>query len=475
MFVIHINFKSVAIDQEGSMRLKFLNRTREISKLTRALNSDEPTFIVIYGRRRCGKSTLLQHIASAKDIYYLADQQEVPLQIKSLAGEIGRHIPGFDQVSYPSWEVLFNAVQQQATPGIALILDEFPYMVQKSPELPSILQKLIDSRKNITHLIICGSSQRMMQGLVLDSTAPLYGRAMEIIKLRPLEPGWLIDALGFDAVKTVEAYSIWGGVPRYWELAKQFSSVETACKELVLDRDGVLHEEPMRLLLDDMRGASQPHTLLGLIAGGANRMSEIAGRLGKPATSLTRPLANLIQLGYVRKEVPFGESIRSGKRTIYRLEDPFLQFWYRLVLPNLSLLEQDLIEEVYDVSRQKITMQTAEIWEDLARLSVSRMEIAGKFWKPATRWWGKGVSGKQMEIDVVAESMDGGYILFGEAKWEKKTNLKQVMEKLTKNAEDFPGTGKRKVVLATWCKDPSHLSRDAQVYTADDVLAAVKK
>jgi len=148
------------------MRLHFLNRTREIAKLTRALKSSDPAFIVVYGRRRCGKSTLLQRIASDKEIYYLADQQETPLQIKSIAEEVGRHIVGFEQVSYPSWEVLFNAVQNQAQPGTTLILDEFPYLVQKSPELPSILQKQIDSRKNKINLIICGSSQRMMQGLV---------------------------------------------------------------------------------------------------------------------------------------------------------------------------------------------------------------------------------------------------------------------------------------------------------------------
>ena len=123
------------------MRLTFLNRARETTKLIQAFNSSEPTFIVVYGRRRCGKSTLLQHIAREKDIYYLADQQEAPLQIKSLANEIGRHIPGFNQVIYPSWEVLFNALQKQAQPGVSLILDEFPYLVQKSPELPSILQK----------------------------------------------------------------------------------------------------------------------------------------------------------------------------------------------------------------------------------------------------------------------------------------------------------------------------------------------
>ncbi len=456
------------------MRLQFLNRTREISKLTRALDSSEPAFIVVYGRRRCGKSTLLQHITRKNDIYYLADQQEVPLQIKSLAGEISRHIPGFDQVSYPSWEILFNAFHNQAQHGITIVLDEFPYLVQKSPELPSILQKQIDSRRHTCNLIICGSSQRMMQGLILDSTAPLYGRAVEIIKLRPLEPGWLVDALGLNAVKTIEAYSIWGGIPRYWELAKQFSSIETACKELVLDRDGILHEEPMRLLLDDMRGASQPHSLLGLIADGANRMSEIAGRLGKPASSLTRPLANLIQLGYVKKDVPFGESIRSGKRTIYRLEDPFLQFWYRIVLPNQSLLEQDLIDDVYAFSKPKMTMQTADVWEELSRLSVSRMEINGQRWKPASRWWGKGLTGKQMEIDVVAESIDGNSILFGEVKWEKKTNVTKVLNKLADHVGNFPGCGKREIILAVWCKSTLHSSGDATIFTAEDVLKSVK-
>jgi len=263
-------------------------------------------------------------------------------------------------------------------------------------------------------------------------------------------------------------------VPRYWELAKRFKSVTAACKELVLDRDGVLHEEPMRLLLDDMRGASQPHSLLGLIAGGANRMSEIAGRLGKPASSLTRPLANLIQLGYIKKEVPFGESSRSGKKTIYRIADPFLQFWYRVVLPNQSLLEQDLIDAVYASSKQKITMQRAEVWEELARLSVAQMEIDGQRWKPASRWWGKGKTGKQMEIDVVAESMDGSKILFGEAKWEKKSNISQILDKLSNHAETFPKIGEREIVLAAWCKHTVNSPGNIHVYNADMVLSALR-
>jgi hypothetical protein len=456
------------------MRLDFINRTREIAKLERALNASEPSLVVIYGRRRCGKSTLLQHVAGKDDIYYLADQQEPPLQRQSIAREVSRAVPGFDQVVYPSWEALFSAIWNQAPPAATLILDEFPYLVQNSPALPSIIQKFIDKGKNTTNIVICGSSQRMMQGLVLDSTAPLYGRAVEIIKIRPMESGWLPVALKLGPVEAVESYSVWGGVPRYWELAGTFPDHETACRELILDRDGVLHEEPMRLLLDDMRGAGQPHSLLALIAGGANRLSEIAGRLGKPATSLTRPLANLIQLGYLKREFPFGESPRSSKKTLYKLEDPFLKFWYRFVLPNHSMLEQDLLDEVYFASRQMLKAHTAEVWEDLARKSIARLEIAGTRWKPAARWWGRGLDGKNMEIDVMAESMDGQSLLFGEAKWENKTNVKAEINKLEKKAANFPKTAGRTIIPAIWCKQQvANLDKCSPIYP-EKLLSALK-
>ncbi len=456
------------------MRLHFMNRTRELAKLTRVLGSPDPSLVVIYGRRRCGKSTLLQHVAKETDIYFLADQQEAPLQIQSLAVETGRTIPGFGQANYPSWEVLLSALQHQAKRGTTLILDEFPYLVQKSPELPSIIQKLIDHKQNKTNIIICGSSQRMMHGLVLDGSAPLYGRAAEIIKVRPLEPGWIKEALPLNSIKAIEAYSVWGGVPRYWELAKTYRNQEEACKELVLDRDGILHSEPMRLLLDDMRSASQPHSLLSLIANGSNRLSEIAGRLGKPATSLTRPLANLIELGYIKRDHPFGESPRSSKKTIYRLKDPFLLFWYRIVLPNHSLLERDLVDAVYAESQNHFKAQTAEIWEEMARKSTAHLNIANIRWKPAQRWWGHGLDGKNMEIDIVAESLDKKFLLFGEVKWEEKTNIKATIGKLKKSVVNFPKQTDKKIILAVWCKNNKIKNGKHWLISAKDVLSVLK-
>ena len=456
------------------MRLHFMNRTREITKLTRVLGSPDPSLVIIYGRRRCGKSTLLQHVVKKTDIYFLADQQETPLQIQSLAVEIGRTILGFGQVNYPSWEILLSALQHQAKKGMTLIIDEFPYLVQKSPELPSIIQKLIDNQQNKTNIIICGSSQRMMHGLVLDSSAPLYGRAAEIIKIRPLEPGWIKEALPLNSIEAIEAYSVWGGVPRYWELAKTYRNQEEACKELVLDRDGVLHSEPMRLLLDDMRGASQPHSLLSLIANGSNRLSEIAGRLGKPATSLTRPLANLIELGYIKRDHPFGESPRSSKKTIYRLKDPFLLFWYRIVLPNHSLLERDLIDAVYAESQNHFKAQTAEIWEEMARKSTAHLNIANIRWKPAQRWWGHGRDGKNMEIDIIAESLDNKFLLFGEVKWEEKTNIKATISKLKKSVANFPKQTDKKIIMAVWCKKNKTKNGEHRIVSPEDVLSGLK-
>jgi len=202
------------------MKLPFLNRDTEIKKIQTALKDKNPVLIVLYGRRRCGKSTLLQHISKKSDIYFLADQRESPLQREALSHEIERIIPHFSDVHYPSWDALLHNLNNQVKKTPSLILDEFPYLVQRSPELPSIIQRFFDlpMKKNF-HLIICGSSQRMMQGIVLDATAPLYGRAKEILRITPLAPGWISKALSLDAAEAIKAYAILGGIPRYWELA----------------------------------------------------------------------------------------------------------------------------------------------------------------------------------------------------------------------------------------------------------------
>lgn len=440
------------------MSLPFLNRQRELARLRRLAERSEGALAVLYGRRRCGKSRLL--LESFPDlVYYLADESEPALQRALLAREIGRRLVGFDLPTYPDWDALLASWWERAPQGSILGLDEFPTLVQGSPELPSVLQRYVD-RSRRAHLVLSGSSQRMMEGLVLDRTAPLYGRAAEILRIEPLRAGWVQDALGLAPVAAVEAYSVWGGVPRYWELAAGYASTLEAAFDLVLDPLGVLHEEPLTLLKDDLRDTAQSAAILQLIGLGCHRMSEIGARLEKPATALARPLQRLLELGLAEREHPFESA--GSKRTLYKLADPFLRFWFRYVGPARSTLRA-----LGPPSQlERLNEHTAGVWEDLARASVPHLELHGLRWRPASRWWGQGP-----EVDIVAESVDGSAILVGSAKWEEKTD---VAREAASVGGSFLKAGKRRIFHALWLKHPQPSSSGIPQVGPEQVLAVLR-
>jgi AAA+ ATPase superfamily predicted ATPase len=424
------------------MRLHFLDRENEKSRLARALSADEGTFCCFYGRRRCGKSRLLQETLPKRlSVYFVADEREASLQRAALASTVAQLVPGFGLVDYPDWNSLFDRWWRDASPGAVLALDEFPYLVKSSPELPSVLQGLIDqNRSKPLHVVVSGSSQRMMLGLVLDASAPLYGRAQEIVPVKPLGAGWIGKALKASRPADVlDAYSLWGGIPWYWELANDFRSPWEAVRQLVLDPLGVLHHEPRRLLLDDLRETAQAASMLALIGQGCHRMSEIAARMGKPATSLTRPLQRLLELGLIRREQPFGASQKNSKKTLYRLDDPFLAFWFRYVEPNRSRLEAGGVTHVLRQIRGDFNRHRGEIWEHLARQAVARLVIDGIEWTPGSRWWGAGIDKAPLEVDVMAESTDKQSLLVGEVKSAiTARELKKVEVELQQKVERLP-------------------------------------
>jgi AAA+ ATPase superfamily predicted ATPase len=247
----------------------------------------------------------------------------------------------------------------------------------------------------------------------------------------------------------VARYAVWGGVPRYWELASEYRRHSTAVKELVFNRDGILHNEPRHLLLDDMRSDTQPHSLLAVIGSGVHRLSEISARLGKPAMNLLRPLEILIELDLVRREIPFGELEKNTKRTLYTIADPFLRFWYRYVCPNLSALEQELYTQVSTQWEKTSDQFIGGLWESLSRDSVPFLSIGAKRWKEARRWWGKDTNGEMREIDIVAESLDGTAILLGEAKWGV-IDVHACRSKLEAVSANLPFIKGKKVVTACW-------------------------
>ncbi len=407
----------------------FLNRKEEMSRLDELTARPEGGLAVIYGRRRIGKTRLLLEWAKRHDgLYSVADQSSGQIQRRYFAESVGGRFDGFAEVEYPDWRSLLTRLAREA--GQArwrgpVIFDELPYLVLSSPELPSVLQRWIDHEAREARLVVAvaGSSQRMMQGLVLSGEAPLYGRANEVLELRPLNPIFLKRALhSKTSLELIDHFTAWGGVPRYWEFAASTTgSPQSRVERLVLNPLAPLHREPDRLLLEEVPSALEVRPVLDAIGAGAHRVSEIAGRVGSPATSMSRPLDRLIGLGLVRRETPFAESEKKTRRSLYKIADPFFRLWFRVVAPHRGRLATDTRPGRLKLLERYWKDLAAHSWEDLCRERVHRISSTtalGKLgpWGTAARWW----KGDAAEWDLVAESMDGRRLLLGEVKWSAK-------------------------------------------------------
>lgn len=405
--------------------MKFVDRAEEMSRLARLAASGSGGLAVVYGRRRIGKTRLLLEWTRASGgLYSVADQSAAPLQRKYVAEAIGSRLPGFADVEYPDWRSLLQRLGRETTDrgfNGPVVFDEFPYLVETSPELPSVLQRWLDHEAKQAGLVVAlsGSSQRMMQGIVLSAEAPLYGRARELLEIRPLAPRHLLDAFQpVSAADAVSLYAALGGVPRYWELfADEAGSLSRRIDRLVLDPLGPLHREADRLLLEELPPAAELRPILDAIGSGAHRMKEIAGRVGIPATSLSRPMSRLVEMGLVRRETPFGEPESRGKRSLYKIADPFLRLWFRVVPPNRARLAVASATERQKILAAHWSGLAAAAWEDLCRFCLQEATLAGSFgqtvWTSPSRWW----RGTDPEWDIVAVSSDGKRLLLGECKW----------------------------------------------------------
>lgn len=420
--------------------MKFVNRKEELERLTLLSKRDKGGFVVVCGRRRIGKTRLLLEWAKKSDgVYFVADQSASPVQRRYFSYSLELKLPGFSQIEYPDWPLFFQRIAHEAENSKwkgPLIIDEFPYLVEACPELPSILQRFIDHEAKKTNLLVAisGSSQRMMQGIVLDHSAPLYGRADELFNLQPLTIGYIKDFFNNLSDKlALEYYLIFGGIPRYWELLSGagYSDIDNVIDFLALNHLGPLHSEPDRLLVEEKPPATSLRPILDVIGSGANKVSEIAGRIGISSTSLARPLKRLLEMGIIKREVPFGESEKSSKKSIYKIADPFFLFWFKVVAPNKASLVQfpsNIRKKIFRKYKQAILSQN---FENLCRSSLQFLPLSlfgiktGSFWGPASRFW----KGNDPEWDIISISLDKKYILIGEVKFKETGISKSDIDK----------------------------------------------
>jgi uncharacterized protein len=470
--------------------MKFINRKKEMARLDNVAKLPDGGVAVVWGRRRVGKTRLLLEWAHKhKGAYYTADESARSLQMKYFAMALEKVLPGFSSVDYPDWTTLLARLARDAVHEGwhgPLIIDELPYLIAASPEFPSVLQRFldIDAKQAKLVLALCGSSQRMMQGAVLDASAPLYGRADEIIKLGPISVGYISDALNLkNAREEIESYAVWGGIPKYWELVKNSGGSLLECIDsIVLDPMGPLNDEPNRLLQEEIPTAASLRPILDAIGLGAHRLSEIAARTRQPATSLGRPIQRLLELDLVLREIPYGSQENHSKRTLYKIKDSFVRFWFDIVASRRSNFAQTTSANRQKWLKENLQYFFSNAWEELCRQAAPllSLEWGPPYFGQANRYWHQG---QGAEWDILAKSIDGDAILIGEAKWISKTPsaawIHQTFAEL--KAKGLPPVPRDPYALIQYVlfipEKPSKLALppEMRVVDADEVIRAFKR
>jgi hypothetical protein len=418
----------------------FVGREQELARLERAWQSDRAELIVVYGRRRVGKTALLRRFcADRPHVFWVASLSAEALLRRSWTETLWRQAhpgqtgPGF---TYHTWERCFQALAElgAADERLVVVLDEFPYLVSADTAAPSILQKVWDERLQHSRLmlILCGSHIGMMEREVMAYRAPLYGRRTGQIHLRPLPLRGAAEFFPrYSPVEQIEAYAILGGTPAYLRLFDDRRSLITNVTEQILDPGGYLYAEPPLLLREELREPRNYFAILQAIAQGRTQLTEISQATGIERQPTSRYLAILQDLQLIERRVPITEAAPDKSRKgIYRLREPFLRFWFRHVAPNVSILEDGLIEPIARGVVEDLARYLGPAFEDLCAAWVVEQAALGRLPLVPRRvggWWSPAG-----EIDVVA--LGDGAVLFGECKWTERPVGTNILDDLVRKA-----------------------------------------
>ena len=286
------------------------------------------------------------------------------------------------------------------------------------------------------------------------------------MRLAPIRLLYIQEALSLNAMNAIEEYAVWGGVPRYWELRENRSSLDDALWRNILSVNGTLYEEPIKLFQDDVKDIVKTSTIMSYIGTGANRLSEIAARCNEPATNLSRPLKKLVDLGFLEKDIPFGIDEKNAKKSLYKIADPFMAFYYQFVVPNCSFIELGRRLPIEQTLNAHFSEYVSMQWEKLCRDAVTGNLVGGMVYGKAKRWWGSVLNEdkkpEQVEFDVMAESLDKKYLLVGECKWTTQENGKQLTTELLRKAILLPFAQNYTIVPVLFLKNaPKDDARNA--------------
>ncbi|MCD8046259.1 MAG: ATP-binding protein, partial [Clostridiales bacterium] len=343
--------------------------------------------------------------------------------------------------SFPSFQAALEHIFELAkTKRIVLVIDEYPYVARASKSLASTLQLLIDKNKDTSKLflILCGSSMSYMEDHVLAYKAPLYGRRTAQFKISPFDFFETCRYLkNYSDEDKALAYGIIGGTPQYLMQLNDKLSIEDNIKNTHLNPSSSIFEEPNNLLKQEVREPAIYNAVITAIATGSSKMNEISSKIGEDTSVCATYIKNLITLGIVKKESPYGE--KSSRKTIYSIEDNMFRFWYRFVPENTSIISRGATNLAYQRIAPELPNYMGAVFEDICKQYLWKLLLEGKCavnFSDIGRWWGTNPKTKtQEEIDIMGIDRDSA--LFAECKW---TNAKVdigVLETLVERSELF--------------------------------------
>lgn len=422
----------------------FIGREKELIALNHLYASDKFEFAVIYGRRRVGKTALInQFIGDHKSIYFMGVESNFKQNLENFSKSIFELSVGFD--SAPTFDSFQHALEYvfklSENERIILVIDEYPYVARSSKSLASTLQLLIDRYKDHSKLmlILCGSSMSYMEDHVLSYKAPLYGRRTAQIKLLPFSFDETCRYFkNFSDLDKAMVYGMVGGTPQYLLQMNDKLSIEYNIKNTFLNPTSSLFEEPENLLKQEVREPALYNAIITAIAGGASRMAEISSKVGENTNVCSVYLKNLLLLGIIRKETPYGE--KSSKKSIYSIEDNMFRFWYRFVPGNNSIIARGAAELAYKHIEPHLSDYMGKVFEEICTQYLWNELLNEKCpvqFSSLGRWWGNDPKQKkQTEIDIMGEQ-DKNTALFGECKWTNEKVDLGVLETLKERSELF--------------------------------------
>jgi len=416
--------------------MKFIDRERELNNLKGWWASKDAQLIVIYGRRRIGKTELIKRFIQDKPhIYFLAQQVSETENLKILGKIVGEYFDDMilKEKGFDNWSTFFEYLKKHVKERLIIAIDEFPYLAESNKGISSVFQAGWDEhlKELPIFLILCGSSMAMMEREVLSFKAPLHGRRTGQLRLKPFsffEASEFFSGLSFE--DRLLYYSVLGGNPSYLSRVNPKKSWEENIVSLILSPASPLYSEVEFLLHEELREPRNYFSILKAIALNKTRISEIVNETGFDKSILHKYLFVLEDLQLIQKEYPVTEkNPLKSKKGLYRLQDQYFKFWFRYVLPNKSRLEEGREDLVLEIIRNDITSLVAENYEQVAREILSRDQTKIFSFDRLGRWWDR-----NEEIDLVALNEKEKKILLGEVKWSNKPVGLNILEDLKRKS-----------------------------------------